>query len=105
MHESMGNAFITGLVITFIIIFMIFFATSTSYTKAFKVKNKIVEILEKYDDILNQSPTNSGRLIQGAEDDIIAVLNEIGYRIGPEKNDCPTRNGQNAIIKDKTAKQ
>lgn len=104
MNEAMGNAFITGIVITFIIIFMIFFATSTSYTKAFKVKNKIVEIIEKYDDILSVSPTNSaGALIESVESEINTLLSEIGYRISPNPNNCPDRNGQSAVIKSTTA--
>lgn len=101
MHSAMGNAFITGIVITFITIFMLFFATSTSYTKAFKVKNKIVEILEKYDDILDVSPTNSnGSLSQDVENEINTVLGSIGYRIG--SNTCPQRNGVNAVAKSTT---
>lgn len=103
MHESMGNAFITGLVITFIIIFMLFFATSTSYTKAFKVKNKIVEILEKYDDILNESPTTSSGLTANIENEINTILSDIGYRISPNPNNCPLRNGVGAVNKNQTA--
>ena len=103
MHEAIGNAFITGLVITFIIIFMIFFATSTSYTKAFKVKNKIVEILEKYDDILHQSPTVSGRLTANVEDEINTILSDMGYRISPTPNNCPIRNDKKAILKATTS--
>lgn len=103
MRESIGTAFVTGLVITFIIIFMVFFATSTSYTKAFKVKNKIVEILEKYDDILHESPTNSGRLTANVEAEISALLSDIGYRISPTQNNCPARNGQAAVTKSTSA--
>lgn len=103
MKEAFGNAFIMGLVITFIIIFMLFFATSTSYTKAFKVKNKIVEILEKHDDILNESSSTSGRLRSDVEEEINAVLSDIGYRISPTPNSCPTRNGVEAVTKSMTA--
>lgn len=103
MKEAFGNAFIMGLVITFLIIFIIFFATSTSYTKAFKVKNKIVEILEKHDDILHESSSVSGRLTSNVEEEINAVLNEIGYRISPTPNNCPMRNGKEAVTKSTTA--
>lgn len=97
MKEAIGNAFVMGLVITFIIIFIIFFAGSTSYTKAFKVKNKIIEILEKHDDVLNGSSTDSGILSDDVEDEINAILSEIGYRISMNQNDCPPRNEKQAV--------
>lgn len=103
MKEAFGNAFIMALVITFLIIFIIFFATSTSYTKAFKVKNKIVEILEKHDDILNDTSSSSGRLKNNVEEEINTVLSKIGYRISPTPNNCPTRNGREALTKNTTA--
>lgn len=103
MKEAIGNAFIMGLVITFIIIFMILFATSTSYTKAFKVKNKIIEILEKHDDILNESSTTTGRLRADIEEEINTVLSEIGYRISITPNNCPIRNGKDAVTKTLTS--
>lgn len=103
MKEAIGNAFVLGLVITFIIIFIVFFAGSTSYTKAFKVKNKIVEILEKHNDILNESSTSSGRLRADVEQEINTVLNEVGYRISITPNNCPIRNGKDAVTKTLTS--
>ena len=73
---------------------MLFFATSTSYTKAFKVKNRIVEILEKYDDVLNEKSAASGRLNSAVEDEINTELNEIGYRISQNPNNAVTPLGQ-----------
>ena len=73
MKAALGNAFIFGLVITFIGIFILFFATSTSYTKAFKVKNKIIEIIEKHSDILNSEPVKHGRLSNDVESEINAI--------------------------------
>lgn len=70
MKESIGNAFILGLAITFITLLIMFFATSLSYTKAFKVKNRIVSIVEKY-----------GEYNNAAKEEIEANLSEIGYRV------------------------
>ena len=61
MKEAIGNAFIFGLVITFIGIFILFFATSTSYTKAFKVKNKIIEIIEKHHNQKLDAPSGTAK--------------------------------------------
>lgn len=103
MKEAIGNSFIFGLVITFVGIFAVLFATSSSYTKAFKVKNKIVEIIEKYDDILGIDVTDSTGLNSTVEDEINSVLSQIGYRISAIPNNCPVRNGNNAVLKKTTA--
>lgn len=104
MKEAIGNAFVFGLVITFVAIFIILFATSSSYTKAFKVKNKIVEILEKYDDILGVNVVNSTGLSDPVESEIGDVLSQTGYRISNKPNNCPARNGANAVVKKSTSK-
>ncbi len=103
MKEAIGNAFVFGLVITFVAIFIILFATSSSYTKAFKVKNKIVEILEKYDDILGVNVADSTGLNSTVESEINNVLNTAGYRISTNPNNCPARNGVDAVNKKLTS--
>ncbi len=47
MKESISNALLFNMVITFVVILIAFFVGSLSYSKAFKVKNKIVEEIEK----------------------------------------------------------
>lgn len=79
MKESIGNAFILGLALAFISLLIIFFATSLSYTKAFKVKNRIVSIVEKY-----------GGYTTAAKEEIEANLSEIGYRVNKGEA-CTTR--------------
>ena len=103
MKEAIGNSFVLGLVITFLIIFMLFFATSLSYTKAFKVKNRIVEILEKYEDVLNKSASNNNKMNSIVETEINKTLSDIGYRISVTPNACPDRNGKQALMKNATA--
>lgn len=103
MKEAIGNAFVFALVITFVGIFAVLFATSSSYTKAFKVKNKIVEILEKYDDILGVDTVDTTGLNNAVEEEINTVLSEMGYRISTIPNNCPVRNGKDAVNKKLTA--
>jgi len=86
MKESIANTYILNIVIVFVIIFMFFFAGSLSYTKAFKVKNKIVDILEKYE-------TYDKNAIQEIEQQ----LGEMGYRVSKGNKACPTRNGKTSI--------
>jgi len=53
MREAIGNTYIYGIIITFIGIIFLILIGSLSYSKAFKIKNRIIEIIETnegYDD-------------------------------------------------------
>ena len=54
MRESIGGAWLFGIVITFIFMFSAFLAYSVSYTKAFNVKNEVVNIIEQNMGLNNQ---------------------------------------------------
>lgn len=86
MKESIANSFIFNLVIIFVFIFIVFFAGSLSYSKAFKVKNRIVDIIEKYEEY------NASAIAEISE-----TLQSMGYRINTTNKDCPTRNGVQSI--------
>ena len=45
MREAIGGTWLFGLVITFIVFFASFLAVSINYSKAFNVKNNIVDII------------------------------------------------------------
>ena len=47
MREAIGGTWLTQLIIIFMLIFVAFLALSLNYTKAFKVKNEILSIIEK----------------------------------------------------------
>ena len=49
MRESIGGTWLFGLVITFIVFFASFLAVSVNYSKAFNVKNNVVDLLGKYE--------------------------------------------------------
>ena len=51
MRESIGTTWIFQLVIIFTLIFVAFLALSINYTRAFKIKNEIVTIMEKYEGV------------------------------------------------------
>ena len=68
MREAIGATWIMGIVIAFIALFSGFLAFSINYSKAFKVKNGIVERIEKY-----------GGVSEEAKEDITTFLKGIGY--------------------------
>ena len=80
MKEAVGNAGLTNFVIIFIIILLLFFIGSLSYSKAAKVKNRIIAEIEK--DQAYDSETQKS---------IDEWLAKIGYRINyrPADNGCP----------------
>ncbi len=86
MKESIANAFISNLVIVFIIIFIFFFAGSLTYTKAFKVKNRIVDIIEKYE-----------KFDSVTVDEIASTLGEMGYRVNVGNKGCPMRKEKESL--------
>lgn len=49
MREAIGGTWLFGIVITFIVFFASFLAVSINYSKAFNVKNNVVDILGKYE--------------------------------------------------------
>ena len=48
MRESLGGSMLLNLVIIFAGLVIIFFVSILSYSKAYRVKNRIIEIIEKY---------------------------------------------------------
>ncbi len=99
MKEAISNVFLFNIIIVFVVILIAFFIGSLSYSKAFKVKNKIVEEIEKE----GENSKNPKQAYELAEDAITEWLNAggengtgIGYR--PRTNSitgvrCNGKNG------------
>lgn len=88
MKESIGNSYVFGIVITFIGILFLILIGSLSYSKAFKVKTRIIEIIETnngYDDLVRTEIDN--------------YLKKAGYVVTRNSNSekCETINGTRAI--------
>lgn len=76
MKQSMASVWIYMIVITFILMFVAFLTLSLTYSKNYKTKNEIINIIEKYEGINKDSV----RLINN-------YLTTIGYST---KHTCPT---------------
>lgn len=82
MRDSLGNVYALALVFAFIIVISGFLAFSVNYNKAFKMKNRIITILEKYNN--NVSSSN-------AQAEIKKYASEIGYGASQIfTNSCPS---------------
>lgn len=71
MNKAIGHTFIYNIVILFIIIVFAFIAGILSYYKAFKVNNRIVHAIEKYEGYNTLSKS-----------EIDYTLGNLGYTIG-----------------------
>ena len=73
MREWIGGAWLVGIVITFVVLFTSYLALSVNYSKAFKVKNEIISLIEE----------NEG-LTDKTQEKIVKYLNSTGYYVyGP----------------------
>lgn len=86
MKEAFGTAYVVNFVIIFVILFIFFFVAGMSYTKAFKIKNRIVDIIEENECYSEDATCES----KGQIDDI---LKEAGYRVTNSRPNCKTIQG------------
>ncbi len=94
MRESMGNTLLLYIVIIFSGIIMLFFVGILSYSKAYKVKNRIIEIIEKYG---SYSSCSNGE--KCAVSEINESLKETGYNVS-SKDLCNKSSVQDHLKKE-----
>ena len=58
MREAIGGTWLTQLVIVIMFIFVAFLALSINYSKAFRVKNEVISIIEKKEGITQNNNAN-----------------------------------------------
>lgn len=85
MRESIGGTWLLGFVVLFIVLFSGYLAVSINYTKAFKVKNQIINLIEQYEGFrvteLNLASASDAELSasNNTEDKIYQYIKGIGY--------------------------
>ena len=63
MRESYGGMWITGLVVSFTFIFAAFLALSINYSKAFRVKNEVLSMIEKGEGVTSNTRKTIARYL------------------------------------------
>lgn len=86
MREAMGQALLFQIIIIFIAVIMFIFLSSVSYSKAYRVKNRIVNIIEE----------NNG-YNANVKSEIEQILSEIGYTVSNNVTNCQERTGATAV--------
>lgn len=79
MREAIGGGFLFNLVIVIVSIVILFFVSILSYSKAYRVKNRIVEIIEE----------NNGCNNDVCHEKIAVDLSNMGYSTATNKA-CPS---------------
>ena len=75
MREAIGNGLLMNLVIVIVSIVILFFVGILSYSKAYRIKNRIIEVIEEF-----------GEYNKDAENMISTDLKNIGYYAPSSKN-------------------
>lgn len=79
MNQAVGNTAIVNIVVVFVIIIGGLFVSSLSYSKAYKVKNVIINAIEEHNGYTDQ-----------AKDQIEKTLTQMGYRVNRNATQsCP----------------
>lgn len=73
MRDAFGGAFSIKLMLIFLVLYVSFMCVALSYARAFRVKNRIINIIEQ----------NEGYTAQAAED-IEKYLSKAGYNISQQ---------------------
>ena len=94
MKEAIGGGWLFGFVAVFIVLFSAYLAISINYTKAFKVKNRIINLIEENEGFstsnnISKSSVDMDQVKNGTstEDKVYVYLDEIGYKYTDIK--CP----------------
>lgn len=95
MKESIANSMIFAIVMVFVGLIIVVFLSSLNYSKAYKVKNRIVDIIEQYDDGYCNNTKAITAELEGTSGQA-GLLASMGYHLNLKKESCPTINDSNA---------
>lgn len=95
MKGAIGNALILNIVITFMIIFFSLLIGSMAYSKAYKTKNYLINMIDKYENEKTKSyPSFKGKW----DDEVNEYLGKIGYSMD-DVGCAPSRDGGYQLLK------
>lgn len=77
MRDAVGGTFMMKLLLIFLAVYTIFIAVALNYAKAFRVKNKILNIIEQSEGINSYDDVSQGSVIG----QINTYMNDIHYGI------------------------
>ena len=97
MKGAIGNAFILNMVITFIIIFYMLLIGGIAYTKAYKVKNYLLDSIVSFEEASGFELFNEVLDFDGTVNDYLA---KSGYILNNDDHRCPAGDESYTILRD-----
>ena len=81
MKDAVGGSLLLNIVVFFLSVVILFFVGIVAYSKAYKIKNRIIEVIEKYDGYNDfvKKEINSDLIRSGY---IISTQNEVSDKCG-----------------------
>ena len=94
MKDAFGSAFIIKLMLVFMVVFICFMTVAVNFAKVFRVKNTVINILERY---------SGEESVDEINERIDAYLTKIGYDYSSNTNvtnDCNNQRSNLSGVKD-----
>lgn len=82
MRDAIGGSFMIKLIIVFLVLYIIFVAVALNYAKAFRVKNKVLDIIEQNEGIKDFDNASDTAITQ-----ISTYMNNVSYKINKDTAD------------------
>lgn len=95
MRDAVGGSFMIKLIIVFLVLYTIFVAVALNYAKAFRVKNKVLDIIEQNEGIKDYDNASDTAITQ-----ISAYMNSVSYKINKDTADkkCKEAYGNDVFV-------
>jgi len=91
LREAVGHVFIVNLILVFFAVISALLIGSLAYSKAFRVRNRIVYVIEKHGSWNVTQLAEGGVTINIVRNEIEHGLREIGYHMNLWNAQCPRR--------------
>ncbi len=91
MRDAVGGTFMIYVFIVFLVVYITFVAVAFNYARAFRVKNKVIDIIEQNEGIANYNNTS------GAMGEIDSYLGSVSYVVGGIDNNTNACSGYDYI--------
>ena len=86
MRDAVGGTFMIKIFLIFLALYIIFVGVAVNYAKAFRVKNRIINIIEQNEGITNYTDNSSSSVLGQIKES----LNEYHYKVqGSNRDQCP----------------
>lgn len=91
MKGAIGNAFILNMVITFMLIFYTLLIGSMAYSKSYRTKNYLINLIDEFERNEKGDFTSTATLKNQWDDEANEYLEKVGYQLSTSQgNTCKT---------------